>query len=118
MSKAGIAETRNPIAVRFINTVSGGEIRLYDLFIRIYDGEATGIGEIKEIVSYKPYQTETAFVVHGDIASLKVFNLSGQLVSQSAWSQTVTIAGLNKGVYILQVVNKNGNRDTLKVIKK
>jgi hypothetical protein len=117
MSRAGIAETRNPIAIRFINTVSGGEIRLYDLFIRVYDG-LTDIREVKVPVSYKAYQTETAFVVHGDIASLKVLNLSGQLLSHSTSSQTVNIAGLNKGIYLLQIVDKHGNREILKVIKK
>ncbi|MDR2805373.1 MAG: T9SS type A sorting domain-containing protein [Dysgonamonadaceae bacterium] len=118
MSKAGIAETRNPIAIRFINTVSGGEIRLYDLFIRIYDDIITDIRDIKETASCKAYQTETAFVVHGDIASLKVLNLSGQLLSHSTLSQTVNIAGLNKGIYLLQIVDKQGRHETLKVIKK
>jgi hypothetical protein len=118
MAKGGIAETKNPIAVKFVNKVSDAEIRIYDLFIRIYDGEVTGIRTEKAPVSYRPYQTETAFVVQGDIASLKLFNLSGQLLSQSSLSQTVNIAGLDKGIYLLQIVNKDGNRDILKVIKK
>jgi hypothetical protein len=118
MSQGGISDTKSPIAVKFVNTVSGGEIRIYDLFIRVYDENGTDIPEVSEKASFHAYQTETAFVVHGNIASLKVFNLSGQLVAQSTLSQTVNIAGLNKGVYILQIADKSGNGEILKVIKK
>ncbi|MDR0413565.1 MAG: T9SS type A sorting domain-containing protein [Dysgonamonadaceae bacterium] len=118
MSRGGITDTKKPVVVRFVNTASGGGLRIYDLFIRVYDGDFTGIPEVKEPVAYKPYQTETALVVNGNIASLKLFSLSGQLVSQSTLSQTVNTAGITKGIYLLQIAGKDGNRNTLKVIIK
>jgi hypothetical protein len=119
MAQGGISDTKNPIAVRFVNTNSGGGIRLYDLYIRVYDGNFTGITPITaNKATNTAYQTETAFVVNGDIASIQLFDLSGKMVSQSTFSQTVNIAGLNKGVYILQITDKSGKKESIKAIKR
>ncbi|NDW13573.1 T9SS C-terminal target domain-containing protein [Bacteroides sp. 214] len=119
MAKAGIEETKEPIAVRFVNMVSGGEIRIYDLFIRVFDqSPSTGVAEISEKETFKVYQTETAFISYGDIASMKVYNLSGQLVSQSVMSQAVSVSGLAPAVYILHIVDKHGRQGRVKIVKR
>ncbi|MDL2241442.1 right-handed parallel beta-helix repeat-containing protein [Bacteroidales bacterium OttesenSCG-928-L03] len=119
MAKAGIEETKQPIAVRFVNTVSGGEIRIYDFYVKIFDeGAPTDLPTIEERPALQVYQTETAFISYGDIASMNLYNLSGQLVSQSVLSQAVSISGLTPGVYVLHIVDKQGRQGSVKVIKK
>lgn len=121
MSKGGIAETKQPIVVRIINEATGGEIRLYDLWIKVFDeGGSTAIDAPQE--AEKPefdiYQTETALIVYADVASMKLYSMSGQLVSQSAFSQVINTAGLANGVYALLVTTKDGKTTSLKVYKK
>lgn len=120
MAQGGISPTEEPIAVKMVNTASGGGMRIYDLYIKVYGNKTpTNINNpTQEKVSFNMYQTETAFIAYGDIASIKIFDLSGHLVAQSTMSQVINTTGLNRGVYIVQIIDFHGNKETLKTMKK
>lgn len=118
MLAMGIEPTQKPIIVKFINTASTGGIRIYDFYVKTYD-VSSGVESPKQIqYTFPMYQTETALVVSGDIKKLNVYSLSGILVAGSSLSQIVEINHLNKGIYIVQILDKEGNSASQKFIKK
>ncbi len=118
MLAIGLEPTKKPVTIKFINTASGGGIRIYDFFVKIYD-ESTAVKNVElPKVQFNMYQTETVLIVYGEIAHLKVYSISGEIVSQSAMSQMVEISRLNKGVYIVQIEDVNGNIASQKFIKR
>jgi hypothetical protein len=118
MLAIGLEATKKPVTIKFINTTTSGGIRIYDFYVKTYD--VTSAVEKVETpkVSFQLYQTETALVVYGDIAALKVYNLSGSLVAQSTLSQIVETNKLSNGVYLVQVTDKSGRIATQKFIKR
>ncbi len=42
MGKGGISSTKEPIAIKIINTASGGGLRIYDFYIKVYDDGSVG----------------------------------------------------------------------------
>lgn len=118
MLAIGLEPTKKPVTIKFINTASGGGIRIYDFFVKTYD-ESTGVKNIETPKNqYNLFQTETTLIVYGEIAQLKVFSISGEMVSHSVMSQIVEISRLNKGVYIVQIEDINGNIASQKFIKR
>lgn len=120
MAKASIPQSKAPICVKIKNNrTDAGGMRLTDLYIKVYDETGiTGIeNTLNEKVSFDFYQTETALIVYGEIASLKVYNLSGQQVIQSVLSQVVNTGGLPQGIYIVNVTAKDGRRASFKFVK-
>ncbi|MGC3979271.1 MAG: T9SS type A sorting domain-containing protein [Paludibacteraceae bacterium] len=118
MLAMGIEPTKKPITVKFINTASSGGIRMYDFFVKVYD-VTSGVKDIKiPALTFPMYQTETSLVVNGDIQKLNVYSMSGVLVANSTMSQLVEINHLNKGVYIVQIQDKEGHNVSQKFIKK
>jgi len=118
MLAAGIEPTKKPITVKFTNTASSGGIRMYDFFVKIYDVPSAIETVQAAKISFPMYQTETALIVYGDIAKLDVYNLSGSLVAQSTLSQIVETNRLQSGIYLVNIVDKQGNKTTQKFIKK
>ena len=64
------------------------------------------------------YQTETALIVYGDINKLKIYSMSGSVVAQSTMSQIIDTNRLQKGIYIVQIEDKQGRTATQKFVKK
>ncbi len=133
VSKIPALRTKDPIVVNVINTRSdGGNFNIHDLYVASYaevvwETEdpagtpkiATSIEtEKKDNPTFSLYQTETAVVVSGEIASLQLYNMSGSLVSSSQRSQIVSTAGLAPGVYIIRIVSAEGYVSSQKVLKK
>jgi hypothetical protein len=118
MLAIGLEATKKPVTIKFINTTTSGGIRIYDFYVKTYD--VTSAVENVQVpkVTFQLYQTETALVVYGDIAALKVYNLSGSLVAQSTLSQIVETNKLSNGVYLVQVTDKSGRIATQKFIKR
>ena len=121
MAQAGIVDTKSPISVTFTNMATGGGIRIYDFYVKVYDTTSTttaveNAGSQKG--TYSMYQTESGLIVYGDIAQLKVYSLSGTVVTQSILSQFVDTHTLNAGVYIVQILDKTGRTTTQKFIKR
>ncbi|MDD4991440.1 MAG: T9SS type A sorting domain-containing protein [Paludibacter sp.] len=118
MLAIGLEPTKKPVTIKFINTTTSGGIRIYDFYVKTYD-VTSAVERVKTPrVSFQMYQTETALIVYGDIAALKVYNLSGSLVAQSTLSQIVETHKLNNGIYLVQVTDKSGRVTTQKFIKR
>lgn len=118
MTQAGLTDTKSPISVTFSNLATSGGIRIYDFFVRIYDVNTDNHPVKAGMVTFPMYQTESALVVYGDLAQLKVYSVSGTIVKQSVLSQFVDTHDLNAGVYIIQITDKTGRITNQKFIKK
>lgn len=119
MAEAGIEPTESPIKITFVNPVDGGGTRIYDFFIRVYDKTVSTIDDEKVKESdLSVHQTETSLIVYGDMRSIKVYSLSGNLVAQSQMSQIVNVSHLNKGVYIVQASTKDGKILSQKIMRR
>lgn len=112
-----IGKTKSPISIQIENAKSG-DLRISEILISGYkklDNE-TSIDENKaDELDF--YQTETSFIVFGEVASLKVYNLSGSIVASSSQMQVVDTSSLIKGAYILVVADKNGKTTSRKFMK-
>ncbi len=118
MLAIGLEPTKKPVTIKFINTTSSGGIRVYDFFVKTFDvSSAIEKVEIPKLI-FQMYQTETALIVYGEIAQLKVYNLSGAVVAQSNLSQIIETNKLTKGIYLVQIQDKTGRIATQKFIKK
>jgi len=118
MAMGAIKETKSPIGVKIFNPESnGGGIRIYDFLVKIYDEPASSRMYFDNKASFSYYQTETALIVNGEIAALKIHTLAGQMVSASRNSQFVNTAHLSKGIYIVGILGKNGASQSFKFLK-
>jgi hypothetical protein len=117
MLAIGLEPTKKPVTVKFTNTATSGGVRMYDFYVKTYDVESA----IKTITApkaaFQMYQTETALIVYGDIATLNIYNLSGSVVAHSTLSQLVETNKLTKGIYLVQITDKVGRTATQKFIK-
>lgn len=112
-----VGKTKSPITLQIENTKSG-DLRISELLVSGYEKVDDGVSiNPDETHDLDIYQTETSIIVFGEIASLKVYNLSGGLVSASAQTQVVDTASLSKGVYILLITDKNGKTVSRKFVK-
>jgi hypothetical protein len=118
MLAIGLDATKKPTTIKFKNTTSSGGIRIYDFFVKTYDvSSAVEKVELPKL-TFQLYQTQTALIVYGEIAQLKVYNLSGAVVAQSTMSQIVETNKLTNGIYLVQIQDKSGRVATQKFIKK
>lgn len=118
MLAIGLEPTKKPVTIKFINTTSSGGIRVYDFFVKTFD-VSSAVEKVQEPkTTFQMYQTETALIVYGEIAQLKVYNLSGAVVAQSTMSQIVETNKLTNGIYLVHIQDKSGRVVTQKFIKK
>jgi len=118
LAEAGIADTKSPVTVTLTNLATSGGIRIYDFYVKVYDMQ-TAVQQVgADKTTYQLYQTESALLVSGNIAQLKVYSLSGVLLKQSIMSQLVDTHDLNTGIYIVGIQDKNGNTSNQKFIKR
>ena len=117
MLAIGLEPTKKPVTVKFTNTATGGGIRMYDFYVKTYDVESAVKTITASKAAFQLYQTETALIVYGDIATLNIYNLSGSVVAHSTLSQLVEINKLTKGIYLVQITDKTGRTATQKFIK-
>lgn len=80
------------------------------------DDDPSAIDSAKE-ESFDMYQTETALIVYGEIASLQIVSMNGAVVSASQNMQVVDTANLSKGVYAVIIVGKDDKRSVRKFMK-
>ncbi|WP_124979917.1 T9SS type A sorting domain-containing protein [Nonlabens xiamenensis] len=72
-----------------------------------------------EKIAIYPNPATTLISVTSDVAFAKatIYNLQGQIVKETTTSD-ITIAELNSGVYLLEIITASGFRDVLKFVKK
>jgi len=118
MLAIGLEPTKKPVTIKFINTTSSGGIRMYDFYVKVYD-VPSAVPQVQAQKTLFPMcQTQSGLIVYGDMANLKVYNISGSIVSQSVFSQFVDTHKLNAGVYIVQITDKTGRTASQKFIKR
>ncbi len=118
---------KKPIVITLTNNGSG-DMYLTDLTLSIYeeideDGNViNGINQVENTTSgkkhYQMYQTQNGLIVYGEIASLKVYGVGGQLVAESSDSQFVNTSALTKGVYVVRINGKDGSVVSQKFLRK
>ncbi|MBP5257224.1 MAG: T9SS type A sorting domain-containing protein [Prevotella sp.] len=119
----GVPLTEEPIIVR-INSTGSNDVYLTDLTINGYEETnltPTALDEVKGVNGTGSFQitgTQSGLIVYGDIAELKVFDLSGKQVAQSALSQFVNLSHVGSGIYVVQIKSKSGRTATRKIIRK
>lgn len=118
MLAIGLEATKKPTTIKFINTTSTGGIRIYDFYIKTYDVASAVENVTVPKVIFPMYQTETALIVYGEISRLKIYSMSGSVVAQSTMSQIIDTNRLQKGIYIVQIEDKQGRTATQKFAKK
>ena len=95
---------------------------LISLFAGFLLGSFPGVlDEVKGVNGTGSFQitgTQCGLIVYGDIAELKVFDLSGKQVAQSALSQFVNLSHVGSGIYVVQIKSKSGRTATRKIIRK
>lgn len=116
MKNAGIEQTFKPITIKLLNVVSSGGTRVYDFFVRVYKESATNISPVFSEEVFSVYRTSTALIVQGvNVSSLRLFSMSGEQVACSFASQVIEFGKAQNGVYILQIVKKDGQCISKKV---
>lgn len=64
-----------------------------------------------------PNPAQDVINIEGEFEKVNILNLTGQLV-KIAYTNSIDIADLNTGVYFVEVVSKNGEKATKKLIKR
>lgn len=116
-------KTKKAVTVRLENVKTSGDMYITDLCITGYqevdeEGNPVSIENNMESVSYDMYQTETALIVYGEIASLQIVSMNGQVVAASQNMQVVNTSGLPKGIYAVIITGKDGAKSIQKFMKK
>lgn len=115
-------KTKSPVLVKLTN-MKGGDMYITDLSVSGYkevendDDDPTNIQNGTAQASFDMYQTETALIVYGEIASLKVISMNGGIVAASQNMQVVNTANLPKGIYAIIITGKDGQRKVQKFFK-
>ncbi|MDR1120728.1 MAG: discoidin domain-containing protein, partial [Dysgonamonadaceae bacterium] len=88
------------------------------LELEAYGPPPTGLNDL-ETLDFKVELSDASIAVHSAnrIQTIALYSVSGQLVARSNTGK-IAVSGLNKGVYILNVSDVQGNRKTFKIIRK
>lgn len=116
---------KKPVTVRLTNSrADGGDMYLTDLTLKSLievdengDPITSGIDTPSAVVTdFEMYQMDNALIVYGDMASLNIYSLQGNIVAASRMSQYISTAGLPAGIYVVSATAKDGRRMTRKVM--
>ena len=64
------------------------------------------------------FTTANGVIIYGDVAAITVFNAAGQEVAQSSLSQFCNLSSLDKGIYIVKALMKDGTTTQTKVMRR
>lgn len=88
---------------------------------KFHFGTVSGINDITDdasAVTLYPNPAESYFTVQGaEVSEVNVYSLAGVLAAKAA-DATVDVADLAAGLYLVEVVDTEGNRTTVRLIKK
>ncbi len=116
-------KTKSPVLVKLTNT-RGGDMYITDLSVTGYeevendDDDPTNIQNNPAKTSFDMYQTETALIVYGEIASLQVISMNGKVMATSHNMQVVNTSNLPKGIYAVVITTKDGIKHVGKFLKR
>lgn len=124
LQAAGIEPSPTPITIKFVNNGSSnnGGIRVYDFFVKVYDGEAptpSGISDIQAQEAPSFYFTGSTIVFNSDnIAGAALYDLAGRIISRNTASAILPVNGAPAGIYILQSITTDGHSHVSKIVLK
>ena len=82
---------------------------------RIYPSAIEEVADQKAEIKVK--KAGSALRIEGvDAAAINVYSVSGHLMTKACFSQEVEVEALNKGIYIIQVVDTKGNQYVSKIM--
>jgi hypothetical protein len=92
---------------------------------RVYGNEPTILSvndfELSKSISISPNPASTYFTLNGDVQSVQIYSITGQLVKSFKSNFTnesqFEISDLNKGIYLVKAFDKNNREATLKLVK-
>ena len=97
-------------------TIEPGGYRIYGNQAALRSDEFNPINTI----SLSPNPASTYFTLNMDVEKVQVFSITGQLVksfSNVSLNDQYSISDLNKGIYLVKVIDTDNNEKTLKLIK-
>lgn len=117
MQAAGIEPTDKPITVKFVNPANNsGGIRVYDFYVKVYAESASSAITAPQAMPLTYLVAETALILNrDDVAGIRLYNLNGSVASESICSQVISTAHL-QGVYLMQVITRDGKSYVQKII--
>lgn len=112
-STIGVTSTTiNPI------NIEAGGFRIYGNQPAVLSTEE--FGGINNL-SISPNPASTYFTLNGDVQSVQIYSITGQLVKSFKSNFTnesqFEISDLNKGIYLVKAIDKNNREATMKLIK-
>jgi 1,4-alpha-glucan branching enzyme len=92
---------------------------------RVYGNEPTILSvndfELSKSISISPNPASTYFTLNGDVQSVQIYSITGQLVKSFKSNFTnesqFEISDLNKGIYLVKAFDINNREATLKLVK-
>jgi hypothetical protein len=106
-----VTSTTDPISIE------AGGFRVYGNQLPTLSN--TTFEKINKII-LAPNPTSSYFTINSDVAKVEIFSLTGQLVKtfqNKLENDSYDISNLNKGVYLVKIVDEQSNSKTLKLIK-
>ena len=61
--------------------------------------------------------TANGIIIYGDVASITVYDTDGKQAARSALSQFCNLAALDRGIYIVQALMKDGTTVSRKILR-
>jgi hypothetical protein len=116
----GIPQSVQPIVVR-LNSIGSNDVYLTDLTLNGFEelkDDVTGISAVTATDKPDIQVTANGIIVYGDVAAIQVFNSAGQQVAQSSLSQFCNLSSLEKGIYVVKALMKDGITSQVKVMRR
>ena len=116
----GIPQSVQPIVVR-LNSIGSNDVYLTDLTLNGFEelkDDVTGISAVTATDKPDIQVTANGIIVYGDVAAIQVFNSAGQQVAQSNLSQFCNLSSLNRGIYVVKALMKDGTTQQTKILRR
>lgn len=78
---------------------------------------STNVKPVSSVTIYPNPVSETLYIKNANSATYKIFDLSGKLVKHGVYQNGITISGLGKGAYIIQILDKNVQKTEKFIVK-
>ena len=109
----GVPQATSPIVVR-LNSIGTTDVYMTNLVAAGFK-ESTPIAIHEVQADIQP--TANGIIIYGDVASITVYDTDGKQAARSALSQFCNLAALDRGIYIVQALMKDGTTVSRKILR-
>jgi hypothetical protein len=121
----GVPLSATPVVVR-LNSTGSNDVYMTNLVASglqevLQEVTSTGIQHPSSITQHPSPNTQTTsngVIIYGDVAAIQVFNAAGQQVAQSNLSQFCNLSSLNRGIYVVKALMKDGTTQQTKILRR